>query len=143
MKKTLYIVRGLPGSGKSTIAETLAPGMVFSADDYFVVDGVYNFDPMKLGKAHEECLLSAASNIVHGSIAVANTFVTFREAKPYFELAKRAGARVVVIDLFDSGMTDEELVANNVHGVPVQSIEKMRARWASNIRPEFEKSRSD
>jgi predicted ATPase len=40
MNKKLYIVRGLPGSGKSTFAEALVGSdfLVCEADKYFMVD---------------------------------------------------------------------------------------------------------
>ena len=40
--KTLYIVRGVPGSGKSTFAKTLG-GTHFETDNYFMIDGEYKF----------------------------------------------------------------------------------------------------
>ena len=47
MEKILYIVRGIPGSGKSTFAKTLG-GIHIEADQYFVDgDGNYNFDGSK------------------------------------------------------------------------------------------------
>lgn len=52
---TLYLIRGIPGSGKSTFAQNLYSfGMVeavIEADDYFYTDGVYQFDPSMLGSA--------------------------------------------------------------------------------------------
>ena len=43
--KNLYIVRGLPGSGKSTFARSIAkPYQIFEADQYFMKKGKYNFD---------------------------------------------------------------------------------------------------
>jgi adenylate kinase family enzyme len=37
MEKNLYIVRGLPGSGKSTFARSIAkPYQIFEADQYFM-----------------------------------------------------------------------------------------------------------
>ena len=40
-------MRGLPGSGKSTKAKKIAGdvGVIFSTDDFFMVDGQYKFDP--------------------------------------------------------------------------------------------------
>ena len=54
--KNLYIVRGLPGSGKSTFAKSIAkPYQVFEADQYFMKNGKYKFDPTKLKEAHNDC----------------------------------------------------------------------------------------
>ncbi len=55
MEKVLYIVRGIPGSGKSTFAKQLvgADFLVCEADKYFMVDGEYKFDATKLKQAHD------------------------------------------------------------------------------------------
>lgn len=50
----LVIVRGLPGSGKSTLAKSLVErnrgGVVFSSDDFFMVNGKYVWDGARLGE---------------------------------------------------------------------------------------------
>ena len=49
--KNLYLLRGLPGSGKSTLSTQLG-GSHFETDKYFVGEnGEYNFDPSKLKEA--------------------------------------------------------------------------------------------
>jgi ABC-type proline/glycine betaine transport system ATPase subunit len=56
----LFIIRGLPGSGKSTLGRSirgLSGGVpdCLSADDYFVgADGVYRFSPSGLPGAHAD-----------------------------------------------------------------------------------------
>jgi Tfp pilus assembly pilus retraction ATPase PilT len=47
MEKVLYLVRGIPGSGKSTFAKTLS-GEYYEADMFFMVDGEYKFDVAKI-----------------------------------------------------------------------------------------------
>ena len=55
MEKILYIVRGIPGSGKSTFAKTLG-GQHFEADMYFIDEsGNYKFDITEIKLAHEWC----------------------------------------------------------------------------------------
>jgi adenylate kinase family enzyme len=51
MEKIIYLVRGIPGSGKSTFAKSLG-GTHFETDQFFMVDGKYNFDGSKLKEAH-------------------------------------------------------------------------------------------
>ena len=82
--KKLYIVRGLPGSGKSTFAEALVGSdfLVCEADKYFIVDGEYKFDATKLRQAHEWCKNrvetymkdSLVNDQFYREIAVSNTF---------------------------------------------------------------------
>lgn len=129
MSETLYLIRGLPGSGKSALAIQLGVPSV-SADDYFYHDGVYVFDPTLLAEAHGESLRSAELELRRGgSVAVANTFTCRWEMEPYLCMVKRYGQRVVVIDLYDRGLTNSELAEANSHGVPVESIAAMRSRY--------------
>ena len=131
---TLFLVRGLPGSGKSTLASTLAE-KVFSADDYFVTEGVYNFDPSKLPQAHGDCQNRAFQALASGATcAVANTFTQRWELEPYIRMAAVFGAKIFVVDLFDGGLSDEALVERNVHGVPLAGLAAMRQRYEHDWR---------
>jgi NEDD4-binding protein 2 len=58
IQKTLYILRGISGSGKSYLSKQIikehdGKGEIFSTDDYFMKDGKYVFDGKKLGIAHD------------------------------------------------------------------------------------------
>ena len=62
----LILLRGIPGSGKSTLGEIIlqCPGSsspeVLSADNFFIDEkGDYNFDGSKLKQAHNECQLKS------------------------------------------------------------------------------------
>lgn len=127
---TLFLIRGLPGSGKSTLASVLNVSS-FAADDFFVGDdGVYRFNPADLGAAHAQCQGRAKRSLSEGaSCAVANTFTQRWELEPYFIMARETGARIVVLDLFDAGLSDAALAARNEHGVPVGGIAAMRGRY--------------
>ena len=137
----LYIARGLPGSGKSTFGRSIehTTGEIpecFAADDFFVGDdGAYRFDPTKLGQAHAVCQANVKRELERGaSCIVANTFTQRWEMEPYLLMAAEHEARVIVVDCYDGGMTDEELAAKNVHGVSEQGIATMRARWEHDWR---------
>lgn len=125
----LHIYRGLPGSGKSTAARKhKAP--VREADNYFIRDGVYNFDPTKLGAAHLQCQNLVEDDLMkYGFAVVANTFTRYREMKPYIDMASRLWIPYEIHDIYDGGLTDEELAARNVHGVPLDVITRMRQRY--------------
>ena len=74
--KTLYIIRGLPGSGKSTLGESGIAVKSYSADDWFTdKEGNYNFNPMELPQAHEDCQARVLGAMLseYETIAVCNT----------------------------------------------------------------------
>ena len=133
-EQTLILIRGLPGSGKSSLAE-LFDGPCFAADDYFMVGGTYRFDAAQLGRAHKQCQANVVEALAVGQpiTIVANTFSMRRELKPYLSMAEEFGARVHVIDLFDAGLSDAQLAERGVHDVPVETIARFRARWHHSL----------
>jgi predicted kinase len=139
----LTLVRGLPGSGKSTYADVIATGFnakgvaasVVSADDFFMRDGVYAFDPKLLGQAHAWCQQTTENLLRQRHMAVvANTFTQAWEIVPYAQMASQYGVRLVIVDCFDGGLSNRELAQRNEHGVPEAAIAAMRARWECDWR---------
>lgn len=134
MEKILYIVRGIPGSGKSTFAKTLG-GTHIEADQYFVdVDGNYNFDGGKIKLAHEYCraqteawMRTDGTQVNVDRIVVSNTFTQEWEMKPYFELAKEYGYKVFTI------IVENRHGGKNVHEVPEDKIQMMKDRFEVNL----------
>lgn len=133
MTKHLYIVRGLPGSGKSTFAKTLVGSdfLVCEADKYFMVDGEYKFDATKLKEAHEFCRNmvetymkdSLANDQFYRQIAVSNTFTQEWEMQPYFDLAEKYGYTVFTV------IVENRHGGKNIHGVPQEALDRMKNRF--------------
>jgi predicted kinase len=139
MEKVLYIVRGIPGSGKSTFAKMLVGEdfLVCEADKYFIdkETGEYNFDFTKIKDAHKFCQDtvetymkdSLVNDQFYREIAVSNTFTQEWEMKPYFELAKTYGYKVFSI------VVENRHEGTNQHGVPDEVLTKMRERFETKL----------
>jgi predicted kinase len=130
--KTLLLVRGLPGSGKTTFAETLVgKDNVYSADDFFTdSEGGYYYNPSRIQEAHLFCLGNVKQRMIHdtdnaftSTIAVANTFTQEWEMEKYYIIAKQYGYTVHTI------VVENRHGGKNVHDVPDEKIETMRNRF--------------
>lgn len=124
MDKVAYIVRGLPGSGKTTLALKLtSEDLIFEADQFFMEDGEYKFDPSKLKDAHEWCQNRVRSAMKAGKspLAISNTSVKAWEYAPYIEAAKENGYEVVEIVVKSNFQTD--------HKVPQQTLDRMKQNF--------------
>lgn len=120
----LYLLRGLPGAGKSTIGKNLKL-VNFEADQYFMQDGVYKFDPSKIKDAHEWCQSRVKNCMIEGikDISVSNTFTQEWEMKAYVDMASAYGYTVFSI------VVENRHGGKNVHNVPTETLEKMKNRF--------------
>lgn len=161
---TIILIRGLPGSGKSTLANKICgrfkipdnlidyvPKFIMKkvkdkwitneicADDFFMVNGKYEFNRFKTGYAHNNCWLYTESLIkmvessmfnkephsikkqFNNEIIVHNVFSSRKMLKPYYELAEKYGWQV------------QEIICKgnfgNVHNVPDEVIQRMANRF--------------
>lgn len=133
MAGKVYIMRGLPGSGKTTWvkrhSELFRPNefVVCSADDYHVdPDGIYRFKPDRVGWAHNKCLMKFISNLwtQFPHVYVDNTNTSVWELAPYYRLGEAFGYDVVIVTVL---ATPEACAARGTHGVPVETIARMQA----------------
>lgn len=133
----LILMRGLPGSGKSYKAKILSQGgVVFSTDDFFYKDGVYQFDPSKIKEYHEENQKRTEEAMKQqiSPIVVDNTNTTAWEMKNYVYLADKYGYEVSMEKPeTDWAWNPEELAKRNTHGVPKDTIDRMLARFQHDV----------
>jgi predicted kinase len=125
----LYLLRGLPGAGKSTIGKNLK-AVNFEADQFFLDENSnYNFDATKLKDAHEWCQKRVKNCMIEGikDISVSNTFTQEWEMEAYYNLAKEYGYMVFSI------IVENRHGGKNVHGVPDDKLEIMRSRFQISL----------
>lgn len=128
----LILLRGIPGSGKSTIGEIILynPNIpnqdVLSADNFFINEkGEYIFDISKIKEAHNDCQQKCAIKMRNEvlKIVVANTFTQEWEMDVYYEMAKRYHYRV------HSLIVENRHGNTNIHNVPEEKITQMTERF--------------
>ena len=123
--KTLILLRGLPGAGKSTVAKMFPDARNFEADMYFIApDGTYTFDPSRIKDAHEWCRRNVENTMSFGKdVVVSNTFTQEWEMKAYYELAEKYEYQVVSL------IVENRHGGKNIHGVPDDKLEIMKNRF--------------
>ena len=129
--KNLILVRGVSGSGKSTFAEEfLYPiSLVISTDDFFMNDGVYEFDPKLLAENHAKCIQCVESEMqdpqqdIEPNIVVHNTFTQAWEMKPYQELAEKYGYNFYTI------IVENRHKSVSTHDIPKHIISSQKERF--------------
>jgi len=138
--KQLILIRGLSGTGKTTLAETICGDLedrfMVSADDFFVDDsGEYNFNPDLLKKAHTWCQKECLEAMEDGFeiIVVHNTFTRKWECDPYLEMAQKNNYVIQVLSLYDGGLSDQELSQRGTHNLSAYQIQKQRKRWDKDV----------
>lgn len=117
----LILVRGLPGSGKSTYAKALGIFHV-EADMFCMVDGEYVFDATKHKENHRTCATMAYLCLSSGAdCVVSNTFTQKWELEPYLKMGNALGVEVEIIRLQGS--------FGSIHNVPIDVINLMQNRF--------------
>ncbi len=147
----VIIMSGTAGSGKSTEAKRIAKEnydgglgtgnvVICSADDYFVKlgSGEYKFDPRLLSQAHEECLLKFMGVFQSvwrpKAVIIDNTNLTAIEMAPYVAIAAAYGCEIEIVTV----ICDPKIACSrNVHGVPLQSVERMAQTLRQRELPRF------
>lgn len=153
------ILRGIPGSSKSTIARKLANdtqdqtvhlvrdsldgnlegrylsglcGAIVSTDLYFLNDaGEYVFDGAKLGEYHSRNLEMCRQLMEDetSQIILDNTNVKLWHFLPYLEMGLKMGYEVRILEM--PKLTASEACRRNIHRVPLAAIEAMISGYDS------------
>jgi tRNA uridine 5-carbamoylmethylation protein Kti12 len=125
--KILIIVRGIPGSGKSTFAKEIVKmfpdnSIHWESDMFYMHNGVYCWKPTIAHLGHRWCENKVKQSFNDKDIViVSNTFTTSSEMKPYVDFAHENGITVQYVRMANE--------FENEHGVPESTLEKMKARF--------------
>lgn len=128
MNQKLILLRGLPGAGKSSLANSFAGAIVCEADHWFEMhnDGV--FDGALLGKAHSWCQLMVRVFIDMGlDVVVSNTSTTEKEVEDYSRIAAECNVRFVSL------VVENRHEGTSIHGVPDSTLANMRDRFSVKL----------
>ena len=114
----LIIVRGIPGSGKSTFAKTLGVKNINEADDYFIQNGVYVYEKDLLPQAHAWVYRKTRRQLLAGEDVVVSNVSNFRDdVTALLRIARTCGATAEVYTMLSRYKT--------IHAVSENHIAKM------------------
>lgn len=138
---TIYIMRGLPGTGKSALADVLRTihpdSQVLSSDDFFYdpKTGTHTFDKERIKEAHEwnferykKAIEANVPNII-----VDNSNVKKYHYHHYLDYGQRHNYLVSVVTIPHNDVSDQQLTERNVHGVSRETIRRMRKEFEWEI----------
>lgn len=139
----VIILRGIPGSGKSSVADFLVKmaknqrvtvdtqSVICCADDYFTdKEGNYNYKQEEIGNAHAYCKRlfndSIAKKVPY--IIVSNTSTRASDVNYYRNIAveNRYMCFVMTVENWHNGI--------DVHNVPEEVKEKMREQLKNSMK---------
>lgn len=133
--KTLILIRGLPGAGKSTLAKLLSEGgkyPVHAIDDYFTDEkGEYHFNFRDNHLAYKNCEARTEKSMQenHAKIILDNTFTMDWEMNPYFSIASKYNYSVFVFTV------ENYHGEQNIHHITREQLEKMAEKFRVKLLP--------
>ena len=136
--KAMYCLRGLPGNGKSQLAnrvacsvDTYETSIICSADDFFTDEktGIYKWYPEGLGQAHTQCQSNAEVAMIKETnvVIIDNVASKRRNVELYKQMAGRYGYHF--IEIMVGNLDVETSFKRNTHGVPLKTIQAMADNW--------------
>lgn len=135
--KNLFLVRGLPGSGKTTFVNSIKLAISeivyhLEADMYFTKHDLDYEENVKIhiAKAHNWCQECTEDGMLAGikNIFVSNTFTQQWELDPYIRFAKKHNYVIHILTM------DNHHRGESIHNVPESVLENMEKRFERSVR---------
>lgn len=138
LKKIIFLLRGLPGSGKTTLGELLSKTLkcdLYSADMFFerIEDGktVYVWNERDLHHAHAWCRESVEKCMKKNKcVIVANTLVKKKDIREYTEMAAKYDYTVFSL------VVENRHGHSNIHNVQDKTLEQFARSFNLQLLPE-------
>lgn len=131
---SLYLLRGVSGSGKSTFAKELA-GLLecnyWEADMYFInpMTKEYKFNPAWIGQAHGWCFQNFYTDVCcNADVVVSNTFTAEADMQRYIDTAKEFGYTVTSL------VVENRANTKSIHSVPEATLQRQETLLRKNLK---------
>ena len=143
---TLILMRGPPCSGKSTIAQSIGADLqstvIYSTDEFFMIDGKYCFDIQSLSAYHQKNIERTRRAMEQNiqTIIIDNTNIKISDMCPYINLANKFQ---YLIDIRPMPLVKtKELLRRNalrkhrqLKSVPSKTIHRMAREYDPSLKP--------
>lgn len=140
--KNVIFLRGISGSGKTTISKALSYLLgaenvaTFSADNYFTKDGVYRFDIKKAPEAHQDCVSSmelALQSSAYRYVIMDNTHTQLWHLSNAENTANKYDVTLFYIDIIVPDKPHFEIcLKRQRHNVPEDVLLNQWLKWETN-----------
>eukprot|EP00826_Nyctotherus_ovalis_P056470 TRINITY_DN7630_c0_g1_i2.p1 TRINITY_DN7630_c0_g1~~TRINITY_DN7630_c0_g1_i2.p1 ORF type:complete len:165 (-),score=77.65 TRINITY_DN7630_c0_g1_i2:145-639(-) len=130
--KFCFIMRGIPGSGKTIVAKKLIEngGVIHTPGVHFVdKEGGVNYDPSRLSDIKEKTFKAFCASVEKGQevVVLDDSNLTSREYFHFLKKARDAGYLVAVVDMVQPDI--EEAQKRNSYGIDKKALNEMATKW--------------